>query len=136
MTALGSPALPPLPPNTVVIYYRWNRNWRFHKDLRLWITKETGTAPSQKVPGGESGLYTFWDHENWVKERKDMTVLYADLEEKTTPAYAPGPGLVLVSQTQGNPGQQQQPSQQPTGQQPQGQVQAQRGTFPMSMASL
>ncbi|KNZ78265.1 General negative regulator of transcription subunit 2 [Termitomyces sp. J132] len=72
----------------------WNRNWRYHKDLRLWITKESGTAPSQKVPGGEQGQYTFWDPENWCKERKDMTVLYSDLEEKNTPAFVQGTGLV------------------------------------------
>ncbi|KAG2009805.1 NOT2 family protein [Coprinopsis cinerea AmutBmut pab1-1] len=79
----------------------WNRNWRWHKDLRLWITKESGTAPSQKVPGGEQGLYTYWDPENWSKERKDMTVLYADLEEKSQPAFLHGPGLVLAQQHQG-----------------------------------
>ncbi len=27
----------------------WNRNWRFHKTLRMWITKETGMVPSHKV---------------------------------------------------------------------------------------
>ncbi|KAF8964330.1 hypothetical protein BDZ97DRAFT_1660429 [Flammula alnicola] len=75
----------------------WNRNWRYHKDLRLWITKESGTSPSQKVQGGvgEQGQYTYWDPENWVKERKEMTVLYADLEEKSVPAFVPGAGLVL-----------------------------------------
>ncbi|KAG6829795.1 hypothetical protein H0H92_003450 [Tricholoma furcatifolium] len=78
----------------------WNRNWRYHKDLRLWITKESGTPPSQKVPGGEQGQYTFWDTESWVKERKEMTVLYSDLEEKNSPAFALGPGLVLTSAAQ------------------------------------
>jgi CCR4-NOT transcription complex subunit 2 len=62
----------------------------------MWITKETGTSPSQKVQGGlgEQGHYTFWDYENWTKEQKEMTVLYSDLEEKSVPAYLPGPGLV------------------------------------------
>ncbi|KAG6888408.1 hypothetical protein C0995_008412 [Termitomyces sp. Mi166 len=85
----------------------WNRNWRYHKDLRLWITKESGTTPSQKVPGGEQGQYTFWDPENWAKERKDMTVLYSDLEEKNTPAFVQGTGLVLAQSV----GQQVQPTQ-------------------------
>ncbi|KAI0060410.1 hypothetical protein BV25DRAFT_1807460 [Artomyces pyxidatus] len=70
----------------------YNRNWRYHKDMRLWLTKESGTTPSQKVPGGEQGTYTFWDPDNWGKERKDMTVLYSELEEKSQPAF-PGPGL-------------------------------------------
>ncbi|KAF7297580.1 NOT2 family protein [Mycena kentingensis (nom. inval.)] len=76
----------------------WNRNWRYHKDLRLWITKESGTAPSTKIPGGEQGLYTIWDPEAWTKEHKEMSVLYADLEEKTSPAFAQGPGLQPVQQ--------------------------------------
>ncbi|KAG6850206.1 hypothetical protein H0H93_016385 [Arthromyces matolae] len=77
----------------------WNRNWRYHKDLRLWITKESGTVPSQKVAGGEQGQYTFWDPENWCKERKEMTVLYSDLEEKSVPAFAQGQGLVQAQTT-------------------------------------
>ncbi|KAI0793031.1 hypothetical protein BC629DRAFT_1250434, partial [Irpex lacteus] len=60
----------------------FNRNWRYHKEMRIWITKETGTPSSQKVAGGEQGTYTYWDAENWEKARKEMTVLYADLEEK------------------------------------------------------
>lgn len=65
----------------------------------MWITKETGTSPSQKVQGGvgEQGQYTIWDHENWTKEQKEMTVLYSDLEEKSVPAYLPGLGLVPAS---------------------------------------
>ncbi|KAJ7465216.1 NOT2 family protein [Mycena latifolia] len=76
----------------------WNRNWRYHKDLRLWITKESGTAPSAKVPGGEQGLYTIWDADSWGKEHKEMSVLYAELEEKNVPAFVAGPGLVPVGQ--------------------------------------
>lgn len=91
----------------------WNRNWRYHKDLRLWITKESGTTPSQKVPGhvGEQGQYTFWDPENWGKEHKEMTVLYADLEEKPVPAFLPGAGLVLQAAAQSQAGSQQQQGQ-------------------------
>ncbi|EIW81078.1 hypothetical protein CONPUDRAFT_124008 [Coniophora puteana RWD-64-598 SS2] len=92
----------------------WNRNWRYHKDLRIWITKESGSAPSSKIPGGEAGTYTWWDPESWCKERKEMNVRYADLEEKTVPAFAMGPGLVPAQGGQGhlpNAGQQQQQQQ-------------------------
>lgn len=72
----------------------WNRNWRWHKILRHWLTKETGTPPSQKVPGGEAGTYTFWDPESWSKERKELTVLYADLEERSiSPFLQQGQGI-------------------------------------------
>ncbi|KAG1760739.1 hypothetical protein EV702DRAFT_1171999 [Suillus placidus] len=85
----------------------WNRNWRYHKDLRIWITKESGSAPSSKIPGGEAGTYTWWNPDDWCKERKEMSVRYADLEEKTVPAFVMGPGLVLAQAVQTIPGQQQ-----------------------------
>ncbi|KAJ7719932.1 hypothetical protein B0H16DRAFT_1739111 [Mycena metata] len=88
-----------------LITLRWNRNWRYHKDLRLWITKESGTAPSAKVPGGEQGLYTIWDADAWAKEHKEMSVLYAELEEKSSPAFVGGPGLVLVGAQNNTQGQ-------------------------------
>jgi CCR4-NOT transcription complex subunit 2 len=73
-------------------------------------------TPSQKVPGGEQGVYTFWDPENWGKERKEMTVLYADLEEKSVPVFVHGPGIVLATpqtaQAQAQQLQQQQQQQQ------------------------
>ncbi|KAJ7164773.1 NOT2 family protein [Mycena crocata] len=90
----------------------WNRNWRYHKDLRLWITKESGTAPSAKVPGGEQGLYTVWDADSWGKEHKEMSVLYAELEEKNVPAFVAGPGLVPVGQQGAQAPSQQQQQQQ------------------------
>ncbi|KAG1809026.1 hypothetical protein EV424DRAFT_1424173 [Suillus variegatus] len=85
----------------------WNRNWRYHKDLRIWITKESGSAPSSKIPGGEAGTYTWWNPDDWCKERKEMSVRYADLEEKTVAAFVMGPGLVLAQPGQTIPGQQQ-----------------------------
>ncbi|KAF8635824.1 hypothetical protein AX15_000023 [Amanita polypyramis BW_CC] len=115
----------------------YNRNWRYHKDLRLWITKESGMAPSQKVQGGEQGQYTYWEPENWTKERKEMTVMYADLEEKTVPAFTPAPNLghtQNASQAQSVGQHQVAPSQLP-GQVPQGQIQASQRSFPISMAA-
>jgi hypothetical protein len=120
------------------IYVRYNRNWRYHKELRLWITKESGMAPSQKVQGGEQGQYTYWEPENWTKERKEMTVMYADLEEKTVPAFAPTPNLVLAqnaSQTH-SVGQHQVAQSQLPGQVPQGHLPTSQRSFPMSMAGL
>ncbi|KAI0250403.1 hypothetical protein BJV78DRAFT_1283208 [Lactifluus subvellereus] len=113
----------------------YNRNWRYHKELRIWLTKESGTLASQKVPGGEQGTYTFWDPDNWGKERKEMVVLYADLEEKSLmapPAATFAPGGV-------QPGAPPQLQQMQIGQMGQmGQVQPQvRGAFQgVSMAAM
>ncbi|KAE9396108.1 hypothetical protein BT96DRAFT_861243 [Gymnopus androsaceus JB14] len=106
----------------------FNRNWRFHKEHRLWMTKDSGSHPSSKVHGGESGQYTYWDPENWAKERKDMTVIYAELEEKSTPAFMPGPGLIPAPQPTPGLGQSLVQSAQQ-----QNQVQ-QRGSFQVGMA--
>ncbi len=119
-------------------FVRYNRNWRYHKELRLWITKESGMAPSQKVQGGEQGQYTCWDPENWAKERKEMTVMYADLEEKTHPAFAPTQNLVLsqnASQAQ-SVGQHQAAQSQLPGQVSQGHLPTSQRSFPISMAGL
>ncbi|GBE85096.1 hypothetical protein SCP_0702820 [Sparassis crispa] len=89
----------------------WNRNWRYHKELRLWLTKETGTTPSQKVMGGEQGSYSYWDPENWEKARKEMVVLYADLEEKQ-PVFQQGQQVPMGAP---QPHQQAQPAQQRVG---------------------
>ena len=120
------------------IVSRWNRNWRYHKELRLWITKETGMTPSQKVPGGEQGSYTVWDSDNWAKERREMAVLYADLEEKNQAVFVQGPGLVLAQSGPQAAGQQSQQQAHSQGQAAPGQVQpGQRGTFPtMVMGGL
>ena len=100
------------------------------------------------MPGGEQGTYTFWDPDNWAKERKEMVVLYADLEEKTltTPAPAPPASASAASAGAFAPGSVQQQQQQqgpPQLQQMQmgqmmGQVQPQvRGGFQgVSMAAM
>ena len=77
---------------------RFNRNWRYHKELRIWITKENNTQPSQKVPGGEQGRYAFWDPEVWEKGQKELTVLYSDLEEKNHPVFAQSPMAAAPAQ--------------------------------------
>jgi len=59
-----------------------NRNWRFHKEIRLWLTKESGTAPSQKASTYERGVYTFFDPEIWERVKKELVIMYDHLEEK------------------------------------------------------
>lgn len=96
--------------------YRHNRNWRFHKDIRLWLTKESGTAPSQKASTFERGVYTFFDPETWERVKKETVIMYDLLEEKApltvagpiggapgpqgapTPQSLPPPGMGLLGQ--------------------------------------
>lgn len=34
-------------------------SWRYHKELRLWLTKEAGTEPTQKTQSFERGSYMY-----------------------------------------------------------------------------
>jgi CCR4-NOT transcription complex subunit 2 len=87
----------------------FNRNWRFHKELRIWLTKDTTTTTTTtKIPGGEQGCYIVWDPENWTRERKELAVIYTDLEDKSIPTFAHGQGLVPVNQANQDVSQQQQ----------------------------
>jgi len=61
--------------------------WRFHKEQRVWITKDQQSPPSTKIQGGEIGVYLLFDPDNWERKRQEMTVLYADLEERPTPQF-------------------------------------------------
>lgn len=36
---------------------------------------------------GEQGVFTYWDPDMWEKGVKEFTVLYSDLEIKTTPQF-------------------------------------------------
>lgn len=58
----------------------YNRNWRFHKELRMWITRDEGAG--QRGQGFERGYYSVWVPERWERERREMVVRYEDLEER------------------------------------------------------
>ncbi|KAI9024253.1 hypothetical protein DFJ74DRAFT_756245 [Hyaloraphidium curvatum] len=60
----------------------YNRNWRFHKELRMWITRDEGAG--QRGQGFERGVYAVWVPERWERERREMLVRYEDLEERGT----------------------------------------------------
>ncbi|CCF54272.1 hypothetical protein NDA11_004796 [Ustilago hordei] len=58
------------------------RNWRYHKELHVWLTKEQNTEPTQKTPTYERGTYVFFDPSLWEKVSKNFHLLYEMLEEK------------------------------------------------------
>jgi CCR4-NOT transcription complex subunit 2 len=68
--------------------FSFNRNWRFNKELRLWLTKEQRSTKALENGLGEVGMFTYWDPDNWEKSRKEFSVLYADLEDKSSPAFS------------------------------------------------
>ncbi|KAI6244825.1 General negative regulator of transcription subunit 2 [Erysiphe necator] len=59
-----------------------NRNWRYHKKLQLWLTKDEMMVPQSTGNGTERGYYIFFDIKNWQRERRELTLVYDDLESQ------------------------------------------------------
>ncbi|CCJ30181.1 unnamed protein product, partial [Pneumocystis jirovecii] len=62
-----------------------NRNWRYHKELKLWLTKEPGVEPIQRTSQYERGQYIFFDYMLWEKLKKEFLLIYDALEDRFTP---------------------------------------------------
>ena len=43
----------------------YNRDWRYHKEDRVWITRAPGMPPSEKTQVYERGTYYFFDVISW-----------------------------------------------------------------------
>ncbi|KAI6709483.1 hypothetical protein JHW43_007981 [Diplocarpon mali] len=56
------------------------RNWRYHKKLQLWLTKDELISPQPMGNGTERGYYIFFDIKQWHRERREFTLVYDDLE--------------------------------------------------------
>lgn len=60
----------------------YNRDWRFHKEERVWITRAQGIEPTRKTTTFEQGTYVFFDCKNWKKTHKEFYLDYEKLEER------------------------------------------------------
>jgi len=63
----------------------FKREWRYHKELKLWFTRVTGVEPSAKTNTFERGSYIYFDVGLWEKVRKDNFVLAYDQLETSPP---------------------------------------------------
>ncbi|KAJ1865098.1 transcriptional regulator [Coemansia sp. RSA 989] len=61
----------------------YRRQWRYHKELRLWLTKDPETQPTARTPRGEQGIFIFFDPGVWQKVKKEFLVLYEMLEDQS-----------------------------------------------------
>lgn len=47
-----------------------NRNWRYHKDLMMWLTKDPSyPEPTPINAEAERGSYIFFNHQTWQRAR-------------------------------------------------------------------
>lgn len=58
------------------------RGWFYHKDLRLWLTRDPNTEPLVKTNTYERGCYFSFDPNTWLTTRKDNFVMQYELIEK------------------------------------------------------
>jgi len=71
----------------------YNRDWRYHKEERVWITRAPGMAPSEKTTTYERGTYYFFDVVNWRKVPKEFHLDYDKLEDRPSlPSSLTGTG--------------------------------------------
>ncbi|GIX92481.1 hypothetical protein CDAR_400422 [Caerostris darwini] len=75
----------------------YNRDWRFHKDERVWITRVPGMNPTEKCQSFERGMYYFFDADNWRKVAKEFHLDYERLEER--PIVPPAVSSITPSST-------------------------------------
>ena len=66
----------------------YNRNWRFHKELKLWLTKDASTE-SVKGVGFERGVFIFFDPTQWSRVKKEWVVYFDQIEERAPTTGAP-----------------------------------------------
>ncbi|CAG0883600.1 unnamed protein product [Darwinula stevensoni] len=65
----------------------YTREWRYHKEERVWITRAPGMVPVEKTSTYERGMYYFFDYQSWRKVPKEFILDYDKLEDK--PQYPP-----------------------------------------------
>lgn len=51
---------------------RYQRDWRYHVDEKIWITRAPGNTNYDKIGTTERGSYIFFDAQNWRKVHKDF----------------------------------------------------------------
>lgn len=61
--------------------FRNTRNWRWHKKLQVWLTKDDLMVPQALGPTHERGYYIVWDAANWRKERVWAPSLFLDTQQ-------------------------------------------------------
>lgn len=74
----------------------YTRDWRYHKEERVWLTRAPGMEPVVKTTHYERGTYYYFDVQNWRKVAKEFYVEYDKLEERPHLPFLPA----LLQQSQ------------------------------------
>ncbi|TMS35921.1 hypothetical protein L596_003209 [Steinernema carpocapsae] len=60
----------------------YQRDWRFHKQEQMWLTRSQYGGVREQTNTYEKGSYNVFDPQQWRKIPKDMTLEYKMLEEQ------------------------------------------------------
>lgn len=60
----------------------YSRDWRYHKEERVWITRAPGVDPILKTNTYEQGTYYVFDTKYWRKVHKEIYLEYEKLEDR------------------------------------------------------
>ena len=58
----------------------YRRDWRYHKEERLWLTRIKNIMPDHKFETYETGVYCVFDVQLWRKTHKSMRIDYEKLD--------------------------------------------------------
>jgi CCR4-NOT transcription complex subunit 2 len=58
------------------------RDWRYHKDEKVWITRHPAYPPSEKTERYERGTYFYFDPQSWKRNAKEFHLDYERLESR------------------------------------------------------
>lgn len=56
-----------------------SRNWRYHKDVQVWLTKDNSVEPVLIGQNVEKGFYIFFDPYHWEKIKKEFILHYSSI---------------------------------------------------------
>lgn len=70
----------------------YSRDWRYHKEERLWITRAPGMKPTKQETTYEEGTYCYFDVMTWRKAHKEFRVEYEKLEDRPQVPQNVAPG--------------------------------------------
>lgn len=60
----------------------FNRGWRYHKELKVWLTRDPSAEVIAKTATYERGTYIYFDVSTWEKIQKEFVLMYDQLEER------------------------------------------------------
>ncbi|BFZ24788.1 hypothetical protein BsWGS_27827 [Bradybaena similaris] len=60
----------------------YNRDWRYHKEERVWLTRAPLCDVYNKTATSERCTYIFFDANQWRRTTKDFYLEYDKLEER------------------------------------------------------